>query len=92
MKVPTLTPEYLRELGAGMRQQIIATLTPEDLKKLDPITRQKIIANLSPAERLAGLDPTVIEAYLRQQQAQSKAVRSSKAKPAGRKLKKAKTH
>lgn len=94
MKTPAfaITPEYLRKLGAGMRSEIIATLTPEDLKKLAPEIRQRLLANLSPTERLAGLDPAVIEAYLHQQQAQSESMRSAKAKPAGRKLKKAKTH
>ncbi len=57
MKETILTPEYLRKLGEGMRQEILATITPEDLKKMGEVTRQQLIATLSPEERLAGLDP-----------------------------------
>jgi hypothetical protein len=92
MKTPAfaITPEYLRTLGAGMRREIIATLTPEDLKNLAPETRQRLLANLSPAERLAGLDPALIEAYLHQQQAQSGSSHLPKAKIIRRKPRKTK--
>jgi len=65
------------------------TLTPEYLRKLDEETRQEILATLAPEERLAGLDPAVIEAYLRQQQAQDAAAHPPKAKAARRKTKQA---
>lgn len=70
MKTPVLTPEYLRKLGEGMREQIIASLSLED--------------------RLAGLAPEVIEAYLRKQRAERKSERTPKGKAVQRKPKKTK--
>jgi hypothetical protein len=84
MKEIALTPEYLRKLGEGMRQQIIATLSPA--QRLEGLAPAQRLEGLAPAQRLEGLDaetvltyfapeqllekldPAVIEEYLRQRQ------------------------
>lgn len=88
MKAPVLTPEYLRELGKGMREQIIATLSLEE--RLAGLAPEDRLAGLAPEERLAGLAPEVIEAYLRKQRTERKSGRTAKAKSAQRKPKKTK--
>jgi hypothetical protein len=50
MQETTLTPEYLRKLGEGMRQQILATVSPEDVKKMGEGMRQQILATVSPED------------------------------------------
>ena len=57
-----LTPEYLRKLGEGMRDQIMATLSPEE--RLAGLPPEVILSHFSPEQLLAGLAPEVIEAYL----------------------------
>lgn len=83
MKDVILTPEYLRKLGEGIRDSIIASLTPEQrlggmsveaiVAQLTPeqllakFGPEQLLAKLNPEQRLAGLDPEVIEGYLRKQ-------------------------
>ena len=57
-----LTPEYLRKLGEGMRDQIMATLSPEE--RLAGLPPEVILSHFSPEQLLAGLASEVIEAYL----------------------------
>jgi hypothetical protein len=93
MKQTALTPEYLRKLGEGMRDQILASLSPEQrLAGLSPkeilaqvppeqllaeLAPEQLLAGLAPEQRLAGLDRATIEAYLQQQEAAA-------AKPTGK--------
>jgi hypothetical protein len=73
MKEMTLTPEYLRKLGEGMRQQIIATLSPAQrleglapAQRLEGLDAETVLAYFAPAQLLEKLAPEVIEEYLRQ--------------------------
>jgi hypothetical protein len=85
---PVLTPEYLRKLGEGMREQIIATLSVEE--RLAGTAPEDRLAGIAPEDRLAGLAPEIIEAYLRKQRAGRKSGRTPKGKSVQRKPKKTK--
>ena len=53
MKQTALTPEYLRELGEGMSEQILASLSPKEI--LAHVLPEQLLAELAPEQRLAGL-------------------------------------
>ena len=68
-----LTPEYLRKLGEGIREQIIASLSPkqrlaglslkEIIAQLPPEELKEIVAQLPPKEILEELPPQTILAH-----------------------------
>ncbi len=70
------TPEEVTEMGKQLEEAWLASLTVDDM--LDHLGREKVLAYLikfepevvlshfKPVDRLAGLEPEVIEDYLKQ--------------------------